>query len=105
MHIDPATVLYVYGAFILIGGIIGYVQAKSQISLVMGVVSGIILLGAAYLAGTGNQLGIYIGLAMAAILSVMFILRYVKTKKVMPSLMMAVVSDLALVLLILTKWG
>ena len=105
MHIDPTTVLYVYGAFILIGGIIGYVQAKSQISLIMGMVSGLILLAAGYLAGTGKEIGVYIGLAMAALLSVMFILRYVKTKKVMPSLMMAIVSDLALVLLILNKWG
>ena len=105
MQIEASTVLYVYGALVLIGGIAGYAAAKSQISLIAGVASGLILLIAGYLASGGNVAGVYIGLVVAAALSVMFTLRYVKTKKVMPSLIMALLSDLAFILLIINRWG
>jgi uncharacterized membrane protein (UPF0136 family) len=105
MNIDASLVLYVYGALVLIGGIIGYATAKSQMSLIMGVASGVVLILAGYLAASGNEIGVYIGLVVSAALAVLFMLRYIKTKTVMPALVMAVLSDLAFILLVINKWG
>jgi uncharacterized membrane protein (UPF0136 family) len=81
-----------YGILTLVGGIMGYLKAKSQASLISGIVSGLLLI----LAGTAQLLGQSWGLTLAAVISavlvIVFISRLVKTQKFMPAGMLILAS-------------
>lgn len=81
-----------YGILTLVGGIMGYVKAKSQASLISGIVSGLLLI----LAGTaqllGQSWGLTLAAAISAVLAIVFIVRLVKTKKFMPAGMLILAS-------------
>ena len=83
-----------YGMLILIGGIIGHLKAGSQASLVMGVVSGLLLL----LASGGMfskkhfKKSVYFALILTLILDAFFSYRFMEKMKFMPSGLLALVS-------------
>jgi uncharacterized membrane protein (UPF0136 family) len=98
----PVLLLYVYGALLILGGLMGYVKAKSVPSLVAGVVCGVIalLLGYYY----PWQFAPEAALLLALLLIVIMGRRYLRTKKLMPaglvvilSLVVAVVQVIVLV--------
>jgi uncharacterized membrane protein (UPF0136 family) len=84
------VLLYVYGAFLIFGGVMGYVKAHSTPSLIAGVVCGVI--------------AIFLGLRytwhyapLAALLLALFLIiimgrRYLRTRKPMPALLIVVLS-------------
>jgi uncharacterized membrane protein (UPF0136 family) len=74
-----------YGILTLIGGIMGYVKAKSQASLISGLVSGSLLIFAGTAQLMGQSWGLILAAAISAVLVVVFILRLVKTRKFMPA--------------------
>lgn len=84
-----------------IGGIIGFVKARSMISMIMGVVSGVFLGVTAYLAANPDtsKMGCSAALVLMFLLDSMFSIRFVKTKKAMPNLMMMLVLFPAIVYL------
>jgi uncharacterized membrane protein (UPF0136 family) len=91
-------VTWIYIVFLLAGGLIGFLKAKSKVSLVTSVVAAA-LLALAAVPGV-FQPGFARGLTnivMAALL-VVFALRFVQTKKFMPSGLLIVVTALALAL-------
>jgi len=90
--------LLVYGLVVAIGGGIGYLKARSKISLVSGIVSGVLLLVAWYLAGRNPMLGLSLGLALAVVLLVVFAKRLMSTRKLMPAGPMLFLAMGALVL-------
>ncbi len=90
----PSNVLWIYIVLLVIGGLIGFLKAKSQISLIMSVA----FAAALSLCATGVVFQPYVADILLAALLVVFGLRLTKTKKFMPSGMMLVVTLLALVL-------
>ncbi len=101
--IDPSIarfVLAIYSALLLMGGVMGYVRARSRPSLVAGVISGLVGIGAVFLAGSSRN-GLYLGVALAAAMLVVFAIRYAKTRKFMPSGMLIAASLVVLAVLIL----
>ena len=90
-----------YGILAIGGGIMGYVKSQSQASLISGTVSGILLVVASGLQIIGQDWGKYLGIAIAAALVVVFIIRLVKTRKFMPAGLMIVggVATLGAILL------
>ncbi|MFB8797541.1 MAG: TMEM14 family protein [Microcoleus sp.] len=74
-----------YGILTLIGGIMGYVKAKSQASLISGLVSGSLLIFAGTAQLMGQSWGLILAAAISAALVIVFILRLVKTRKFMPA--------------------
>lgn len=87
-----AIVVLVFGAFTLVGGLIGYFKAGSTASLIAGGVSGLVLLACGY----GMQRGVK-GAAIAALLVSLalgfrFFGTYMQHHKVMPDLIMIVLS-------------
>ena len=64
-----------YGVLSLVGGVIGYVKAKSKASLIAGGVSGLVLIGSAVLA-TSAPLA---GFALASLVSVALVARFAKS--------------------------
>jgi uncharacterized membrane protein (UPF0136 family) len=63
-----------YGALSLTGGLMGYLKAKSRASLIAGGVSGLVLLGSAFLAASHPVAG----LSIASVVSAALVARFAK---------------------------
>jgi uncharacterized membrane protein (UPF0136 family) len=86
-----------YAALAAIGGLIGYAQARSQVSLISGLVSAILLLTGAWLWQAGSAGGAGMAMGVTAALVVIFIRRWSQTRKAMPAVIMIVAGVLAFV--------
>lgn len=96
---DLASVVVVfYGLFNLVGGILGYVKAKSRASLIAGSFSGIVLLACAYRIRMGSMIASFTSLGIALLLGLRFLGTWFKTRRVMPDLLMILLSVATLVL-------
>jgi uncharacterized membrane protein (UPF0136 family) len=86
----PRLLLYVYGIFLIFGGLMGYVKARSIPSLVMGLVCGLIaiFLGYDYV----WHFAPYCALIIALVLIFLMGRRYLRTRKPMPALLIVVLS-------------
>ncbi|MBW4635150.1 MAG: hypothetical protein KME30_25615 [Iphinoe sp. HA4291-MV1] len=85
-----------YGILALIGGVIGYRQANSKVSLISGGISGLILILAAFLQLQGQTWGLTLAAVVTAVLVITFGFRLVKTRKFMPAGLMAILGLVAL---------
>ncbi len=86
----PVLLLYVYGILLIVGGLMGYVKAKSVPSAVAGLVCGFIaiLLGYRY----AWHFAPYGALALALVLIFLMGRRYLRTRKPMPALPIVILS-------------
>ncbi|BAY63055.1 hypothetical protein NIES22_31320 [Calothrix brevissima NIES-22] len=91
---------FVYGTLALIGGIMGYVQAQSKVSLISGSISGLLIVFAGVMQLNGQLWGLLLATVVTAALVVFFCLRLAKTRKFMPSGLMASLGMVALVLMV-----
>jgi uncharacterized membrane protein (UPF0136 family) len=84
------VLLYVYGALLILGGLMGYVKAKSVPSLVAGVVCGVIalLLGYYYPWRFAPEAALLLALLLIVIMG----RRYLRTKKLMPAGLVVILS-------------
>jgi uncharacterized membrane protein (UPF0136 family) len=90
----PAITL-VYGILVLLGGVFGYMKARSRPSLAMGGTLGVLLIIAAALGFAGWGLAPHCAAGLAAFLLVFFSMRYARKKKLMPGGVLAVLSLIA----------
>jgi uncharacterized membrane protein (UPF0136 family) len=74
-----------YGVFILLGGIFGYLKAKSKASLISGLSAGSALVASGILYLQGWQIGLLLALIIASILILIFTIRLLKTRQLIPS--------------------
>ena len=92
-----ALVFGLVGSFSIVGGLMGFKKAGSRASLIAGGTSGLFLLAAAGLVSGGITLaGLALGGGVSALLLSRFLPAYFKTKKVMPQLVMSLLSLLGL---------
>ena len=84
-----------YGILAIIGGIIGYKKAGSKISLISGSVSGLLLIISGIIQIMGMDWGLIFSTIITTILVITFIVRLVKTRKMMPSGLMIVTGIVA----------
>lgn len=84
-----------YSVLMFAGGLMGYLKAGSKPSLIAGVVSSVLLACAFYIGQSNLVTGLWIAAGLAAVLSIVFLLRFLKTKSFMPAGMMLVVSVIA----------
>ncbi|NEP15637.1 MAG: hypothetical protein F6J97_01895 [Leptolyngbya sp. SIO4C1] len=97
----PAIIFtLIYSALAIIGGIIGYVQARSKVSLLSGIISGILLFMGVILMFQGNPVGLWLSLIVSLVLVGVFIGRLVKTKKLMPAGLMVIVGVVTVIALL-----
>ena len=88
----PNTVLWIYIGLLLIGGVIGYLKAKSRVSLITSLLfAGLLVLCALNLFVPGVEY------ALLGILVIVFVIRFAKTKKFMPSGMLGSLTLLTLI--------
>ena len=89
-----------YGILAMIGGIIGYIKANSQVSLFSGIISGLLLILAAYFQIQGQAWALILAVLVTGILVIFFALRLAKTRKFMPAGLMVILGVLALTLMV-----
>ncbi|MFN0125018.1 MAG: TMEM14 family protein [Blastocatellia bacterium] len=96
--------LLVYGAMIMLGGVMGYVKAKSQASLIAGLVAGALLDGSAALMIMGSRTaGWWLALLVSLALLARFGMAAMKDFKMMPGGMVIALSLAAIVILLLNR--
>ena len=93
-----ATVFY--GILSIGGGIMGYLKSQSKISLISGGVSGLLLLILALMMNLGLSWAYPIAASIIGILIIVFILRWFKTKKLMPAVPMIFFGFVSLILIV-----
>lgn len=91
-----------YGLLAALGGIFGYMQARSKPSLISGLISGILLIIAGLASNAGVAWGLPLAVAIAALLVIVFIVRLIKTRKFMPAGVMIIAGAIALILMLQT---
>ncbi|TAE58799.1 MAG: hypothetical protein EAZ76_14865 [Nostocales cyanobacterium] len=89
-----------YGILVLIGGIIGYIQVKSQVSLISGIISGLLIIIAAYCQLQGITWGLALAGVVTGFIVTFFAIRLAKTRKFMPAGLMVIFGVLALVIIL-----
>jgi uncharacterized membrane protein (UPF0136 family) len=87
-----------YALLVAVGGIVGYVKARSQQSLISGLISGVALAIAWYFSQQNPTAGFALATFLALGLLIVFGLRYRKTGKFMPAGLMAILSLIAMVI-------
>jgi uncharacterized membrane protein (UPF0136 family) len=92
-------VLLVYGAFMILGGVMG-ARKGSRVSLYAGAGSGLLLLVAWFVTRTHLAAGLWLGVAVAALLCGVTGVRLARSGKFMPAGMLLAVSVVALVALL-----
>lgn len=89
----------IFGLLVVVGGIVGYIRARSIVSLVSGVVCGAFLLYAASLIRQSYSAGIPTAAVVSALLAVIFTIRWLKSGKFIPSGVLLIFSLVELLLL------
>jgi len=91
MHSD--IILWLYIILLVVGGIMGFVKAKSRVSLIMALVFGVLLTLIAM-----RQLHVdYLEDILLVVLLIVFGIRLAKTKKFMPGGLMLIATVVVLV--------
>ena len=99
--IGPAKIYFIiFGLLTIVGGVIGYVKAGSTASIVAGGISGIALIAAAFLLPGNAPLALIIAGVVSIALAGKFIPDFMKTGKIMPAGLMAVLSAIGVVMAI-----
>lgn len=98
MHDFENKVLWVYIILLLAGGLVGFLKAKSKVSLITSAVFAAILILAVLPGVFPPAVARNLVNVILALLLVVFAIRLVKTKKFMPSGLMLVVTIAALAL-------
>lgn len=96
-------IVAVFGALLIIGGCIGYVQKQSLISLLSGALFGTVLLVTAFAIHKGTHKAHYVALLLAMAFTLFFHLRYIWTAVFFPSGAMALLSCLVTVALLILR--
>jgi uncharacterized membrane protein (UPF0136 family) len=91
-----------YGLLAAVGGILGYLQARSQPSLISGLVSGALLLMGGLLWANGSAGGVGLAMGVTVGLIVVFIRRWMQTRKAMPALVMIAAGVVAFLVMVLS---
>ena|ERR1051325_624439 len=95
---NPNKVLWTYIVLLVVGGLIGFLKGKSQVSLYMSVAFAVALTFTAIPGLLRENAAIGIADALMAVLMVVFTIRLAQTKKFMPAGLMLVLTIAALAL-------
>lgn len=90
----------VYGVLVLGGGVMGYAQAGSQVSLISGVISGSLLVLGGLLPTFGQGWGVGLSLIVTTVLVITFTIRLYKTRKFMPAGLMVILGIATLIFML-----
>lgn len=81
-----------YALVVFAGGMMGFLKAGSKASLVSGVASAAVLAAAFWRAQSYGVQGLWIAAGVAGLLTIVFLIRFLKTRSFMPAGMMLLIS-------------
>jgi uncharacterized membrane protein (UPF0136 family) len=87
----------VFGLLTIAGGIIGYVKAGSVASIIAGLITGVLLLVAAFLLPEHRVAGLATALIVSCLLAVQFVPKFFRTGAVMPAGVMSLLSVIGII--------
>lgn len=90
----PTVITGVFGAFVVFGGVLGYVKAASKASLIAGGITGGLLIVSAFLVAQNFTAGKILGLVVSLVLLSQFGPSLFKKFKVMPNLLIVILGVL-----------
>ena len=90
----PVIVTTIFGAFVVLGGVIGYVKAASKTSLIAGSITGGLLLLSAFLTAQDSTAGTVLGIIVSLLLLGQFGPSLRKEFKLMPNLLIVVLGSI-----------
>jgi uncharacterized membrane protein (UPF0136 family) len=93
---------FVFGILTVAGGIMGYVKAGSVVSIVAGLITGVLLMAAAYLLPQYREVGLGIAFFTSLLLALQFIPRVLRTRRLVPGGIMTLLSIAGIVLAVVT---
>ena len=96
-----ATIVFIFGLLIALGGLIGFVKGNSQASLVSGSVFGSALVISAYFISKGKIAAQYCALAVTFLLDGIFTYRFAKTLHFFPAGFLSLASLAVLIVVAL----
>ncbi|MGC1879455.1 MAG: TMEM14 family protein [Rhabdochlamydiaceae bacterium] len=96
-----ATIVFVFGLLIALGGVMGYVKGGSQASLISGSIFGIGLSISAYFISKGKIAAQYIALVLTFMLDGIFTYRFAKTLHFFPAGFLSLASLVVLIVVAL----
>ncbi|MGZ5552356.1 MAG: TMEM14 family protein [Chthoniobacterales bacterium] len=100
--IGPTKIYFIiFGLLTIAGGVMGYVKAGSVASIVAGSISGLLLLLAAFLLPQNIAAGLIVAAVVSILLAGRFVPAFLKTGKMMPAGMMAILSVIGIVMAII----
>ena len=91
--------ILIFGILMIVGGIMGYVKARSLPSIFSGVAFGLILIVTSYLMMQGSIRAAQFALGLSVVLIFIFVQRFKASKKFMPAGLMLILSGLAVIIL------
>lgn len=91
-------IILLYAVLLAVGGVYGYIKANSRPSLLAGVGSAVVAMGALGIAQWSPGFGLAVAATLAAVLCVFFNFRYARSapRKFMPSGVLAILSLLVM---------
>ena len=89
-------VVVVYGLFTVAGGVNGYLRAKSRASLIVGSLTGLVLLAAAFRMQQGNPAAPVVVIVVSLLLGGRFAATWSRNRRFAPDLVMVFLSVTAL---------
>jgi uncharacterized membrane protein (UPF0136 family) len=96
-----ATIVFVFGLLIALGGVMGYVKGGSQASLISGIVFGPALVISAYFISKGKIAAQYAALVLTFLLDSIFTYRFAKTLSFFPAGFLSLASLAVLIVVAL----
>lgn len=90
----PVIVTAIFGAFVIFGGVVGYVKAASKASLIAGSITGGLLLLSAFLTAQDSTAGPVLGIIVSLLLLGQFGPSLRKEFKLMPNLLIVVLGSI-----------
>ena len=100
----PEIITGLFGAFVVFGGVMGYVKASSKASLIAGSITGGLLLLSAFLITQDLTAGKILGIVVSLVLLSQFGPSLRKKFKVMPNLLIVVLGLLTVIALAFSFW-
>ena len=94
----PETILWIYIAMLMLGGLVGFLKAKSKISLITSFVFSVVLSLCAL-----DKLPIQVAWGVLSFLALFFLIRFLKTRKFMPGGMMMMLSFATIIAVVWLK--
>jgi len=103
MLLAAQVALAIYGALLIVGGILGKVRGNSTVSLVAGTVTGVASWTGFWRSLNDPADGLMIGGMLALLMSGIFINRFFRTRKLMPAGLVLILSLIVGVLCMLAR--